>query len=91
MTVRVVYYDTGLSQWNNTEIINLMMAKTYPNGDPVYTITNRIKTNPAYTNTLVDVALTGGNVLEVISSAPSGAGNNVYWTYKVSSFNQTFD
>jgi len=91
MTLRVVYFDTGLSQWNNTEIINLMMAKTYPAGEPVLTITNRIKTNPAYTNTAVDVVLTGGNVLQVISSAPDGVGNNVYWTYKVSSFDQTFD
>jgi hypothetical protein len=90
MTLRVVYYDTGLGSWQNTEIIKLMMAKTYPGGEPVLTITNRLKTNPAYTNTLVDVALTG-NALQVISSAPDGVGNNVYWTYNVSSFNQTFD
>jgi hypothetical protein len=90
MTLRVVYYDTGLSSWQNTEIIKLMMAKTYPGGEPVLTVTNRLKTNPAYTNTLVDVALTG-NALQVISSAPDGVGNNVYWTYNVSSFNQTFD
>jgi len=91
MTLRVVYYDIGLGLWQNTEIIKLMMAKTYPDGEPVVTITNRIKTNPAYTNTVVNVALTGGNALQVISSAPNGVDNNVYWTYKVSSFNQTFD
>ena len=89
MTVRVVYND-GVG-WQNTEMLDIMMAKNYPDGTPAFTISNRVKTNPAYQNVPIDVTLTGGNVMQVISSAPDGVGNNVYWTYSVTSFNQTFD
>ena len=88
LTVRVVYASSG---WTNTEMLDIMMAKNYPDGTPAFTVSNRVKTNPAYSDTLIDVTLTGGNVLQVISSAPSGAGNNVYWTCSATSFNQTFD
>ena len=88
LTVRVVYYNGG---WVNTEMLDITAAKTYPDGTPVFTVSNRIKTNPAYTSVLIDVTLATGNVMQVISSAPSGAGNNVYWTCSATSFNQTFD
>ena len=91
MTVRVVYYSYDTSNWQNTEMLDIMMAKNYPDGTPAFTISNRVKTNPAYQNVPIDVTLTGGNVMQVISSAPDGVGNNVYWTYSVTSFNQTFD
>ena len=88
MTVRVVYFSAG---WQNTEMLDIMIAKNYPDGTPAFTVSNRVKTNPAYQNVPIDVTLTGGNIMQVISSAPDGAGNNVYWTYSVTSFNQTFD
>ena len=88
LTVRVVYATSG---WQNTEMLDIMIAKNYPDGTPAFTVSNRVKTNPAYSDTLIDVTLTGGNVLQVISSAPSGAGNNVYWTCSATSFNQTLD
>ena len=91
MTVRVVYYTSDTSDWQNTEMLDIMMAKTYPAGTPAFTVTNRIKTNNAYTSVPIDVTLTGANVIQVISSAPDGVGNNVYWTYSVTAFNQTFD
>ena len=91
MTVRVVYYTYDTSDWQNTEMLDIMMAKTYPAGTPAFTVTNRIKTNNAYTSVPIDVTLTGANVIQVISSAPDGVGNNVYWTYSVTAFNQTFD
>ena len=89
LTVRVVYASSG---WTNTEMLDITIAKNYPNGTPAFTVSNRVKTNPAYSDTLIDVTLTGGNVLQVISSAPSGGGGNyVYWTCSATSFNQTFD
>ena len=88
LTVRVVYASSG---WTNTEMLDITIAKNYPNGTPAFTVSNRVKTNPAYSDTLIDVTLTGGNVLQVISSAPSGIGNNVYWTCSATSFNQTLD
>ena len=88
LTVRVVYFAGG---WANTEMLDIMIAKNYPNGTPAFTVSNRVKTNPAYSDTLIDVTLATGNVLQVISSAPSGAGNNVYWTCSATSFNQTLD
>ena len=88
LTVRVVYASSG---WNNTEMLDIAIAKNYPDGTPAFTVSNRVKTNPAYSDTLIDVTLTGGNVLQVISSALDGAGNNVYWTCSATSFNQTFD
>jgi hypothetical protein len=88
LTVRVVYASSG---WQNTEMLDIMIAKNYPNGTPAFTVSNRVKTNPAYSDTLIDVTLATGNVLQVISSAPSGAGNNVYWTCSATSFNQTLD
>ena len=91
LLVRVAYFDSGTSSWQNTEMLEIMAAKTWPNGTPVFTVSNRIKTNPAYNNVLIDVGLAAGNVMQVISSAPSGAGNSVYWTCSATSFNQTFD
>ena len=91
LMVRVVYFNAGTSTWDNTEMLEIMAAKTYPNGTPAFTVSNRIKTNPAYSSVLIDVTLNGSNVMQVISSAPSGAGNNVYWTVSATSFNQTFD
>jgi hypothetical protein len=88
LTVRVVYASGG---WTNTEMLDITAAKNYPAGTPVFTVSNRVKTNPAYSDTLIDVNLGEGNVMQVISSAPSGAGNNVYWTVSATSFNQTFD
>ena len=88
LTVRVVYASSG---WTNTEMLDIAIAKNYPDGTPAFTVSNRVKTNPAYSDTLIDVTLTGGNVLQVISSALDGAGNNVYWTCSATSFNQTFD
>ena len=88
LTVRVVY---GTSGWQNTEMLDITAAKNYPDGTPAFTVSNRVKTNPAYSNTLIDVTLTGGNVMQVISSAPDGVGNSVYWTCSATSFNQTFD
>ena len=91
MTVRVVYYNYDTSNFQNTELLDITAAKTYPDGTPAFTVSNRVKTNPAYQNVPIDVTLTGGNVMQVISSAPDGVGNNVYWTCSVTSFNQTFD
>ena len=91
LMVRVVYFDTGIMSWQNTEMLEIMAAKTYPNGTPLFTVSNRIKTNDAYSSVPIDVTLTSGNVMQVISSAPSGTGNNVYWTCSATSFNQTFD
>ena len=91
MTVRVVYYNYDTSNFQNTEMLDIMIAKNYPDGTPAFTVSNRVKTNPAYQNVPIDVTLTGGNIMQVISSAPDGVGNNVYWTYSVTSFNQTFD
>ena len=91
LMVRVVYFDTGIMSWQNTEMLEIMAAKTYPNGTPLFTVSNRIKTNDAYSSVPIDVTLTEGNVMQVISSAPSGTGNNVYWTCSATSFNQTFD
>ena len=88
LTVRVVYASSG---WTNTEMLDITIAKNYPNGTPAFTVSNRVKTNPAYSDTLIDVTLATGNVLQVISSAPDGAGNNVYWTCSATSFNQTLD
>ena len=88
LTVRVVYATSG---WQNTEMLDIMIAKNYPDGTPAFTVSNRVKTNPAYSDTLIDVTLTEGNILQVISSAPSGANNAVYWTCSATSFNQTFD
>jgi len=86
--VRVVYDNAG---WQNTEMLDITAAKTYPDGTPAFTVSNRVKTNPAYQNVPIDVTLTGGNIMQVISSAPDGVGNNVYWTCSATSFNQTFD
>jgi hypothetical protein len=87
MTMRTQYGNTGTPVLN-IEIMDIMMAKTYPNGTPVFTVSNRVKTNPAYADTLVDVTLAAGNVLQVTSSGPSAVGV-VYWTYSVTAFNQT--
>ena len=89
LTVRVVYNNGG--SYLNTEMLDITAAKTYPDGTPVFTVSNRVKTNPAYDNVLIDVNLAAGNAMQVISSAPSGAGNAVYWTCSATSFNQTFD
>ena len=88
LTVRVVYASSG---WSNTEMLDITAAKNYPDGTPVFTVSNRVKTNPAYSDTLIDVILGEGNVMQVISSAPDGVGNAVYWTCSATSFNQTFD
>jgi hypothetical protein len=88
LTVRVVY---GTSGWQNTEMLDIAVAKNYPDGTPAFTVSNRVKTNPAYSGVLIDVTLNGANALQVISSAPDGVGNNVYWTCSATSFNQTFD
>ena len=88
LTVQVVYFDAS---WQNTEMLDITAVKTYPAGTPAFTVSNRVKTNPAYQNVPIDVTLTVGNVMQVISSAPDGVGNSVYWTYSATSFNQTFD
>ena len=87
MTMRTQYGNTG-TPILNIEIMDIMMAKTYPNGTPVFTVSNRVKTNPAYADTLVDVTLAVGNVMQVTSSGPDAVGI-VYWTYSVTAFNQT--
>jgi hypothetical protein len=87
MTMRAQYGNTGTPVLN-IEIMDIMMAKTYPDGIPVFTVSNRVKTNPAYADTLVDVTLAAGNVLQVTSSGPDAVGV-VYWTYSVTAFNQT--
>jgi hypothetical protein len=87
MTMRTQYGNTGTPVLN-IEIMDIMMAKTYPNGTPVFTVSNRVKTNPAYADTLVDVTLAAGNVMQVTSSGPDAVGV-VYWTYSVTAFNQT--
>ena len=87
MTMRAQYGNTG-TPILNIEIMDIMMAKTYPNGIPVFTVSNRVKTNPAYADTLVDVTLAVGNVMQVTSSGPDAVGI-VYWTYSVTAFNQT--
>jgi hypothetical protein len=87
MTMRTQYGNTGTPVLN-IEIMDIMMAKTYPNGTPVFTVSNRVKTNPAYADTLVDVTLAAGNVMQVTSSGPDAVGI-VYWTYSVTAFNQT--
>jgi hypothetical protein len=88
LIVRVVYYN---GTWVNTEMLEVMIAKNYPDGTPSFTVSNRIKTNNDYSNVLIDVVLDGSNRLQLVSSAPSGDGNSVYWTYTATSFNQTFD
>ena len=88
LIVRVVYYN---GTWINTEMLEVMIAKNYPDGTPSFTVTNRVKTNPAYDNVLINVALDGSNRLQLTSSAPSGDGHTIYWTYTATSFNQTFD
>ena len=87
MTMRAQYGNTG-TPILNIEIMDIMMAKTYPDGVPVFTVSNRVKTNPAYADTLVDVTLAAGNVMQVTSSGPDAVGI-VYWTYSVTAFNQT--
>jgi hypothetical protein len=87
MTMRTQYGNTG-TPILNIEIMDIMMAKTYPDGIPVFTVSNRVKTNPAYADTLVDVTLAAGNVMQVTSSGPDAVGI-VYWTYSVTAFNQT--
>jgi hypothetical protein len=87
MTMRAQYGNTGTPVLN-IEIMDIMMAKTYPDGIPVFTVSNRVKTNPAYADTLVDVTLAAGNVMQVTSSGPDAVGV-VYWTYSVTAFNQT--
>ena len=87
MTMRAQYGNTG-TPILNIEIMDIMMAKTYPDGVPVFTVSNRVKTNPAYADTLVDVTLAAGNVMQVTSSGPNAVGI-VYWTYSVTAFNQT--
>ena len=87
MTMRAQYGNTG-TPILNIEIMDIMMAKTYPDGIPVFTVSNRVKTNPAYADTLVDVTLAAGNVMQVTSSGPDAVGI-VYWTYSVTAFNQT--
>ena len=87
MTMRAQYGNTG-TPILNIEIMDIMMAKTYPDGIPVFTVSNRVKTNPAYADTLVDVTLAAGNVMQVTSSGPNAVGI-VYWTYSVTAFNQT--
>ena len=89
MTMRAQYGGSG-NPTVNIEILDITMAKTYPNGTPVFTVSNRVKTNPAYADTAVNVALAAGNVMQVTSSAPDATGA-VYWTYSVTAFNQTLD
>jgi hypothetical protein len=89
MTMRAQYGGSG-NPTVNIEILDIAMAKSYPDGTPVFTISNRVKTNPAYADTLVDVTLAAGNVMQVTSSAPDATGT-VYWTYSVTEFNQTMD
>ncbi len=88
LTVQVVYFD---GSWQNTELLDITAVKNYPAGTPAFTVSNRVKTNPAYQNVSIDVTLTGGNIMQVISSTPDGIGNSVYWTCSATSFNQTFD
>ena len=88
LMVRVVYSN---GSWVNTEMLEVMIAKNYPDGNPSFTVTNRVKTNNDYSNVLINVTLDGSNRLQLISSAPSGDGHNIYWTYTATSFNQTFD
>jgi hypothetical protein len=82
---------TRLSIANETEMAEIFAA-TNSTGDIVHTVTNRLKTNPAQTDTVFDVQLVNlgsGDCMAVYATTNITSGSQSYITYDVVEFNRT--
>jgi hypothetical protein len=98
ITLRVAYYNTQATGWDNTEIIELLITKTNPGQGSASTDANiavigRVKSNAGYTDSTVDWDYDVDNRLVLLSTpdATNAADCNIYWNYDVVAFEHTID
>jgi len=98
ITLRVAYYNTQATGWDNTEIIELLITKTNPGQGGGFTGANiavigRVKSNAAYADSTVDWDYGANNCLVLLSTpdATKAADCNIYWNYDVVAFEHTLD
>jgi len=98
ITLRVAYYNTQATGWDNTEIIELLITKTNPgvgsaSTDANIAVIGRVKSNVAYADSTVDWDYDANNRLVLLSTpdATKAADCNIYWNYDVVAFEHTLD
>jgi hypothetical protein len=89
MILRAQFVDAQgiIGGYRNMEMMDIMIAKNYPDGTPVYNVSNRIKTSDDYSNLNIFVELNGSNCIQVLSNSPDGTGNGISYTYSLTAFN----
>jgi hypothetical protein len=83
-----VSYGAG-SAPDNVEMLDVMIAKA--NTVVAFNVSNKLKTDDAWADTEIDVALAGSTLIMTTANAQASGVVDVFYTYSATEFNTTYD
>ena len=83
-----VSYGAG-SDPNNVEMLDVMIAKA--NTVVAFNVSNKLKTDDAWADTEINVALAGSILTMTTANAQASGVVDVFYTYSATEFNTTYD
>ena len=83
-----VSYGAG-SAPDNVEMLDIMIAKA--DTAVAFNVSNKLKTDDAWADTEIDVALDGSTLIMTTANAQASGEVDVFYTYSATEFNTTYD